>query len=147
MDKNIFVQNVKYWCEKRGIPPTVACKDSGAGRDLLVNLQRGSLPSVAKVQLLAQYLGVTTSDLLGEAQKSSPPSEEDRLLAGYDALSARNREKLEEYLAGLKYEQREVHRHVRSAPRAAGLDRVTPTPHREIPATDAGKPWASHGLS
>lgn len=98
MDKNIFVQNVKYWCEKRGIPPTVACKDSGAGRDLLVNLQRGSLPSVAKVQLLAQYLGVTTSDLLGEAQKSSPPSEEDRLLAGYDALNARNRERLEEYL-------------------------------------------------
>ena len=65
---------------------------------IFVNLQRGSLPSVAKVQLLAQYLGVTTSDLLGEAQKSSPPSEEDRLLAGYDALSARNREKLEEYL-------------------------------------------------
>ena len=98
MYKNIFVQNVKYWCEKRGIPPTVACKDSAAGRDLLVNLQRGSLPSVAKVQLLAQYRGVTTSDLLGEQKESSPPSEEDRLLAGYDALSAQNREKLEEYL-------------------------------------------------
>lgn len=99
MDKNIFVQNVKYWCEKRGIPPTVACKDSGAGRDLLVNLQRGSLPSVAKVQLLAQYLGVTTSDLLGEAQKSSPPSEEDGLLTDYKALTARNQEKAREYLA------------------------------------------------
>ena len=98
MDKDVFVQNVKFWCEKRNVAPTVACKESGAGRDFLVNLQRGSSPSVAKVQLLAQYLGVTTSDLLGEAQKSSPPSEEDRLLAGYDALSARNREKLEEYL-------------------------------------------------
>ena len=98
MDKDVFVQNVKFWCEKRNVAPTVACKESGAGRDFLVNLQRGSSPSVAKVQLLAQYLGVTTSDLLGETQKSSPPSEEDRLLAGYDALSARNREKLEEYL-------------------------------------------------
>lgn len=98
MDKDVFVQNVKFWCEKRSVAPTVACKESGAGRDFLVNLQRGSSPSVAKVQLLAQYLGVTTSDLLGEQNESSPPSEEDRLLAGYDALSARNREKLEEYL-------------------------------------------------
>ena len=59
---------------------------------------RGRIPSIERVQLLAQYLGVTTSDLLGEQKENSPPSEEDRLLAGYDALSARNREKLEEYL-------------------------------------------------
>nr|DAF98460.1 MAG TPA: LAMBDA REPRESSOR (TRIPLE MUTANT)/DNA COMPLEX-DNA COMPLEX, DOUBLE HELIX, TRANSCRIPTION-DNA.1A [Siphoviridae sp. ctwfx1] len=82
----------------KNIKPTNACKESGVGSSFLSDIQRGQTPSVAKVQLLAQYLGVTTSDLLGEAQKSSPPSEEDRLLAGYDALSARNREKLEEYL-------------------------------------------------
>ena len=82
----------------KNIKPTNACKESGVGSSFLSDIQRGQTPSVAKVQLLAQYLGVTTSDLLGEAQKSSPPSKEDRLLAGYDALSARNREKLEEYL-------------------------------------------------
>lgn len=82
----------------KNVKPTNACKESGVGSSFLSDIQRGQTPSVAKVQLLAQYLGVTTSDLLGEAQKSSPPSEEDRLLAGYDALSARNREKLEEYL-------------------------------------------------
>ena len=82
----------------KNIKPTNACKESGVGSSFLSDIQRGQTPSVAKVQLLAQYLGVTTSDLLGEAQKNSPPSEEDRLLAGYDALSARNREKLEEYL-------------------------------------------------
>lgn len=82
----------------KNIKPTNACKESGVGSSFLSDIQRGQTPSVSKVQLLAQYLGVTTSDLLGEAQKSSPPSEEDRLLAGYDALSARNREKLEEYL-------------------------------------------------
>lgn len=40
-------------------------------------------------------------DIISDSDRkteSSPPSEEDRLLAGYDALSARNREKLEEYL-------------------------------------------------
>jgi len=98
LDTSLFVQNVKKYCELKGVAPTIACKESGAGKDLLPNVKKGQTPSVAKVQLLAQYLGVTTSDLLGEAQKSSPPSEEDRLLAGYDALSARNREKLEEYL-------------------------------------------------
>ena len=82
----------------KNIKPTNACKESGVGSSFLSDIQRGQTPSVAKVQLLAQYLGVTTSDLLGEAQKNSPPSEEDRLLAGYDALSARNRERLEEYL-------------------------------------------------
>ena len=98
MDKERYVQNVKKLCLMKNIKPTNACIESGVGSSFLSDIQRGQTPSVSKVQLLAQYLGVTTSDLLGEAQKSSPPSEEDRLLAGYDALSARNREKLEEYL-------------------------------------------------
>ena len=98
MDKERFVQNVKKLCLMKNIKPTNACKESGVGSSFLSDIQRGQTPSVSKVQRLAQYLGVTTSDLLGEAQKSGPPSEEDRLLAGYDALSARNREKLEEDL-------------------------------------------------
>ena len=99
MNKDVFVQNVKKYCALKGVKPTVACDESGAGRNLIGQLvNRDTVPSVERVQLLAQYLGVTTSDLLGEQNESSPPSEEDRLLAGYDALSARNREKLEEYL-------------------------------------------------
>ena len=99
MDKERFVQNVKKYCALKGVKPTVACDESGAGKNLIGQLvNRDTVPSVERVQLLAQYLGVTTSDLLGEQNESSPPSEEDRLLAGYDALSARNREKLEEYL-------------------------------------------------
>ena len=67
MDKEIFVQNVRKYCSLRGVKPTVACRESGAGRSLLTNLeQNGSLPSVEKVQKLATYLGVTTSELLGE---------------------------------------------------------------------------------
>lgn len=99
MNKDVFVQNVKKYCTLKGVKPTVACDESGAGKNLIGQLvNRDTVPSVERVQLLAQYLGVTTSDLLGEQNESSPPSEEDRLLAGYDALSARNREKLEEYL-------------------------------------------------
>ena len=99
MNKDVFVQNVKKYCALKGVKPTVACDESGAGKNLIGQLvNRDTVPSVERVQLLAEYLGVTTSDLLGEQNESSPPSKEDRLLAGYDALSARNREKLEEYL-------------------------------------------------
>lgn len=99
MDANVFVQNVKKYCAIKGVAPTVACRESGAGKSLMSQVAQGIVPSVAKVQLLAQYLGVTTSDLLGEAQKSSPPSEEDGLLTDYKALTARNQEKAREYLA------------------------------------------------
>ena len=66
LDAERFVQNVEYWCKLKGEPPTIACEKSGAGRSLIANIKRGSFPSVAKVQQLAQYLGCTVSDLLGE---------------------------------------------------------------------------------
>lgn len=69
MDKEIFVQNIKRHCSLRGVKPTIACRESGAGADLINQIERrGSIPSVERVQLLAQYLGVTVSELLGEAQ-------------------------------------------------------------------------------
>lgn len=72
MDAKGFVQNIKLYCDKRGVKPTVACKESGAGKDLINQIERrGSMPSIEKVQMLADYLGVTTSELLGEAPGSS----------------------------------------------------------------------------
>ena len=70
MDKVFFVQKVKFLCLQKGIKPTNACKESGVGGSFLSDINRGQVPSVAKVQMLAEYLGVTTSDLLGE--KISP---------------------------------------------------------------------------
>lgn len=67
MDKGLFVQNVKIICERRGIKPTAACKECGVGGSFLSDINRGQTPSVAKVQQLASYLGVTVSDLLGES--------------------------------------------------------------------------------
>ena len=72
MDAREFVQKIKYYCDQRSIKPTVACKESGAGKDLINQIERrGSMPSVEKVKMLAEYLGVTTSDLLGETSGSS----------------------------------------------------------------------------
>lgn len=80
MDAQIFVQNVKKYCNLKGVKPTPACRESGVGTSFINDIERGKKPSVEKVQILAEYLGVTTSDLLGEEKpaggKASGLSEE-----------------------------------------------------------------------
>lgn len=107
MDKQLFVQNIKMYCQLRGVKPTVACRESGAGSDLINMIERrGSVPSVERVQLLAQYLGVTTSELLGETvdrEDLSPlpdilikfsglsPDDQDEIMAIIEYKSNKNR--------------------------------------------------------
>ena len=101
MDTELFVQNVKRYCERNGMKPTNACAESGAGKSLLSEItSRGRIPSVERIQLLAQYLGCTVSDLLGEqaGTQSSPPSEDDELLRKITALEPESRQRAEEYL-------------------------------------------------
>ena len=69
MDKELFVQNVKFLCLQKNLKPTTACKESGVGASFISDINRGQTPSVAKVQMLADYLGVTTSELLGETKR------------------------------------------------------------------------------
>lgn len=69
MDTQIFVQNVKKYCKMKGVDVTPACRECGIGHNFFQNVKKGKIPSVEKVQLLAAYLGVTTSDLLGEEIK------------------------------------------------------------------------------
>lgn len=71
MDKEIFVQNIKIYCALKGVKPTVACRESGVGTSFITDINRGQTPSVAKVQMLAEYLGCTVSDLLGETESAA----------------------------------------------------------------------------
>ena len=59
MDKELFVQNIKERCRAKGVKHTVACREAGVGVSFINDIERGQTPSVAKVQLLAQYLGCT----------------------------------------------------------------------------------------
>ncbi len=102
MDKEKFVQNIKYYCGKKGVKPTVALAESGAGKDLIGKLTgRGSVPSVEKVQLLAQYLGCTVSDLLGEERPTgaAPSVGERRLVEIYRAVSVQGQQELLDHAA------------------------------------------------
>lgn len=85
--------------DKLGMEQKAFAEAVGVKESTVSDWRRGKSNSYNRFLVkIAQVLGTTTADLLGEKQQSSLPSEEDRLLAGYDALSARNREKLEEYL-------------------------------------------------
>lgn len=73
MTTEIFVQNLKKILDERGISYAQAGRESGAGVDFIRNIERrGSAPSFVRVQQMAQYLGMTTSELLGEEEKPTP---------------------------------------------------------------------------
>nr|DAQ64102.1 MAG TPA: helix-turn-helix domain protein [Caudoviricetes sp.] len=77
MERELFVQNIKEYCRARGVRPTAACRESGVGVSFINDIERGQTPSVAKVQMLAQYLGCTVSDLLGEERDAKAAAPED----------------------------------------------------------------------
>lgn len=76
MDIEKVVENIQRACQAKGTTPTVAARESGAGQNVVTALKKkGSIPSVDKLQKLAVYLGVTTSELLGEEKEPAPVSE------------------------------------------------------------------------
>lgn len=100
MDSELFVQNVKELCAQKGVKPTNACKESGVGASFLSDIARGQTPSVAKVQTLARYLGVTTSQLLGE--EVSPSAWADELYESFRDLTPEEQADTLAYVAFLK---------------------------------------------
>lgn len=86
MDRELFVQNIRERCRAKGVKPTVACRECGVGVSFINDIERGQTPSVAKVQLLAQYLSCTVSDLLGEENVKAAAQEGSGLEAEFARL-------------------------------------------------------------
>lgn len=72
MDNIAFVQKVKMLCLEKDLKPSNVCAECGLGSSFLPDIKRGRVPSVDKVERLAAYLGVTTSELLGEEKEPAP---------------------------------------------------------------------------
>ncbi len=114
------MKNVKKYCKLRDVKPTVACRESGVGTSFINNIEKGSAPSVEKVQKLAAYLGVTTSELLGEERAPAPVAEAEpaglsELGRIYRSLNHEGREKLLGYAKDLE----DTGRYIKT-----GLDRL-----------------------
>lgn len=76
MNVEKVVENIQRICKEHGTTPTVAARESGAGQNMVSAMKKqGRLPSVEKMSLLASYLGVTTSELLGEEKGPAPVPE------------------------------------------------------------------------
>lgn len=106
MDIEKVVENIQRACKQRGTNPTEAGRASGAGKDLVTNMRRrGILPSIEKMSMLASYLGVTTSELLGEKQALLTVTDEERLdqelIERLCQLSPEELEKVDAFVQGL----------------------------------------------
>lgn len=102
------MQNVKVYCQIKGVKPTIACMESGAGKNLLSQIERhGTIPSIEKVQLLAQYLGVTVSQLLGEdASEISQGQPQPYLVYRYNHLTPENQKEVLAFIE-FKFQQQQ----------------------------------------
>lgn len=104
MDKEVLIYNINIACKKAGIAPTKAFSEAGVGKDFFVNLRRSGGTSVSKVADLATYLGVSVSDLVGDAKA---PAELVPLADAWANLNEEGRERLiayaEDLVAGGRY--------------------------------------------
>lgn len=101
-----IVQNIQRICREKGTNPTEAGRESGAGPNMVsIMKRRGSFPSIEKMSMLASYLGVTTSELLGEKQALLTVTDEERLdqelIERLCQLSPEELEKVDAFVQGL----------------------------------------------
>ena len=96
LEKTIFVNNVQELCKTKGVSINTAVTEAGVGKSFIDNIKRGNAPSVEKVQLLASYFGVTTSQLLGEvsvgSKMDSVSLDDMDLIRAYHAADERTKE-------------------------------------------------------
>lgn len=64
MDFSSIIDKVNFICETKSIDKRVYTK-SGAGKDFISNIKKGSVPSIEKIFALAEYLDCSIDYLLG----------------------------------------------------------------------------------
>ena len=108
MDKDLMISNIRKYCAARNVKPTIACTAAGVGRSFVSDIDRGQTPSVAKVADLAAYLGVSTSDLVGDART---PADLAPLADAWAELNEEGRERLIAYAEDLTLSGRYIKNH------------------------------------
>lgn len=70
----VFYANFVKLCTKKGISPSAAVEEMGFARSAATRWANGSVPRAATLQKVADYFGMSVSELVGE-QKNSPSPE------------------------------------------------------------------------
>lgn len=90
MDINKLIQNIDLLSAQKGVNKTNALAECGAGKNFISNIMKGSDPSIAKVEQVADYYGVSIDYLLGRTASPEQPmqfqtTKEQQILAAYKA--------------------------------------------------------------
>lgn len=109
MDNTTLISNILNYCAAAEKKPTVACTEAGVGKSFISTLRNGVSPSMAKVVDLAAYLGVSVSDLVGDAKT---PAELAPLADAWTALNDEGRARLVEYAEDLVNGGRYIKNHL-----------------------------------
>lgn len=108
LNKELLISNIEKYCAARNTKPTPAAMAAGVGHTFLTDIKRGKIPSVEKVATLAAYLGVSTSDLVGDAQT---PADLAPLADAWAELNDEGRERLIAYAEDLTASGRYIKNH------------------------------------
>lgn len=70
-------ERIKYFCSLKGVTPSGMCVELGISKNVVSNLKQGRVKtlSVKNLSLIANYFGISVSELLGEndvLQEGSP---------------------------------------------------------------------------
>jgi len=77
---SIFYENFIALCNRKNVSPSVAAEACGVSRGSVTKWKNGSVPRDAVLRAIADYFGVSVSDLAmfgyyGDPEKETPPLE------------------------------------------------------------------------
>ena len=72
----MFFNRFRTLCEERGISVYRACTDIGLNRSAVAKWKDGGKPNGTTAAKLADYFGVTTDYLLGQAEQRQPQTKQ-----------------------------------------------------------------------
>lgn len=93
VNRELFLANIIKYCQLKGESVAKACENAQIGKNYVSNIKRGQWPSIASVYNLAQHLGCTVSDLVGDnlSKEESNNVISEQFQALYAALSPEQR--------------------------------------------------------
>lgn len=98
MNKDLLIQNIATYAKANGESMSHACIAAGAGKSFISDIKRGRMPSLSKFVDLAEYLGVSISDLVGDSVSELDTSELSKeLVLLFEQLNPEGQEKLLDY--------------------------------------------------
>jgi len=74
-DSEVLINRINVLCEYSGITKAKLFEECGLNKNIVNNLKRGSIPSVDKIAIIADYFNVSVDYLLGRTEDSTAETE------------------------------------------------------------------------